>query len=42
MEDRKQQLLLFRQRNQLAGFLHIQRKGLIHYHMFPGIQRQFG
>jgi hypothetical protein len=25
-----------------SRFLHIQGKGLIHYHMFPGIQRQFG
>ena len=42
MEDRKQQLFFFSQRNQIPRFLHIQRERLIHYHMLAGIERQGG
>lgn len=40
MEDGEQTLFLLRQGDQLPGLLHIEGKGLIHHHMFAGVQRQ--
>ena len=38
MKNREQELFFIRQRDQVAGFLHVEGKRLIHDDMFPGVQ----
>ena len=40
VEDGEQTLLFLRQRNQVAGFLHVEGERLIHHDMLAGVQSQ--